>query len=69
MRFWPAWPTLGDVAQALHQATGLEVIADSFVRGRLDPQWVSGRQPLVRILDTLARELDYTWRKAGNHLF
>src|SRR5205823_642871 len=53
---WPLWPTLGDVAQALHQTTGLELLADSFVRCRVDPKRVSGRQPLVRLLDALAHE-------------
>jgi hypothetical protein len=68
VRFWPAWPTLGAVAQALHEATRLEVLADSFVRCRVDPKSISGRQPVVQILDTLARELDYTWKKEGKLL-
>jgi hypothetical protein len=67
-RFWPGWPTLGDAAQALHQATGLEVLSDSFVRTRVDPKWVAGRQPVVRILNTLARELNVEWQKEGNLL-
>jgi hypothetical protein len=65
---WPAWPRLGDVLEALHQATGLEILADSFARCRVDPKWRSGRQPVARLLETLARELDYTWRKEGNLL-
>jgi hypothetical protein len=66
---WPARPTLGDVAEALHQATGLEVLADSFVRSRVQPKWVTQRQTVAHLLDTLARELDYTWQKEDNLLF
>jgi hypothetical protein len=65
---WPAWPTLGDVAQALHQATGVEILADSFVRCRVDPKLVSTHQPVVHLLDALARELDYTWQQEGHLL-
>src|SRR5205085_6451662 len=65
---WPVWPTLGDVAQALHQTTSLELLADSFVRCRVDPKLVSGRQPVVRLLDALAQELDYTWQQEGHLL-
>lgn len=67
-RSWPARPTLGDVAQALHTATGLELLADRFVRSRVDPKWISERQPVAHLLDSLARELEYTWQKEGNLL-
>ncbi len=64
-----AWPaglvTVGRVAEQIRQATGLDVAADGFIRGRIDPGRLAGRQPLVRILDTLSQELDYTWRKEG----
>jgi hypothetical protein len=65
---WRVWPTLGQVAEALHQATGLEVIADCFVRSRVSPKSIAGRQPLVRHLDALARDREYTWEKTGNLL-
>jgi hypothetical protein len=65
---WPTRPTLGDVAQALHTATGLEILADSFVRSRVDPKWISERQTVAHLLDTLARELEYSWQKEGNLL-
>jgi hypothetical protein len=61
-------PTVSDVAEQLHRATGLEVLADCFVRARLDRGLVSGRRPVVRILDALSQELDYTWEKQGNLL-
>jgi hypothetical protein len=61
---------LSAIAAALHRATGLEVVADSFIRARLSREGtaaVEGRPLLVaQILDRLARELDYTWRKEGN---
>jgi beta-lactamase regulating signal transducer with metallopeptidase domain len=62
---WPARPTLGEVAEALRRATGLEVLADSFVRARIDPKKLAGRKPVIEILDTLGRELAYTWQKEG----
>jgi len=65
---WPNWPTLGEVIEVLHQATGVEFLADSFVRERVKPQWVTERQPVARLLDRLARELDCTWRKEGSLL-
>jgi hypothetical protein len=65
---WRAWPTLGQVAEALHQATGLEVVADSYVRSRVNPKTIAGRQPLVRLLDAVARDREYTWRKEGSLL-
>src|SRR5438094_877574 len=64
--FWPSgMPTLGDVCEALHRATGLEVIADSFIRDRLDAAKVVGRHPLAQILDTSAEGLQYDWKKEG----
>jgi hypothetical protein len=67
--FWPTdMPTLGDVCEAVHRATGLEVIADSFIRDRLDAAKVVGRHPLVQILDTIAGGLQYDWKKEGNLL-
>jgi len=65
---WPNWPTLGEVIEVLHQATGVEFLADSFVRERVKPQWVTERQPVARLLDRLAQELDCTWRKEGSLL-
>jgi hypothetical protein len=62
-RSWPPWPTLGEVAEALHEATGLDVVADSFARSRVNPAWVSGKQPAAALLDRLATELHYTWRR------
>src|SRR5206468_13020789 len=61
-------PTLGDLAEKIHRATGLEVIADSFVRGHIEPATVAGRQPLVKILDAVAKELDYRWQKEGHRI-
>jgi hypothetical protein len=59
-------PTLGAVGEAIHRATGLEVVADSFVRDRLNTSGLTGRHPLAQILDTIGRELEYDWAKEGN---
>jgi hypothetical protein len=61
-------PTLADVGEAIHRATGLEIVADSFVRDRLNPAGLTGRHPLAQILDTISRELEYDWAKEGNLL-
>jgi beta-lactamase regulating signal transducer with metallopeptidase domain len=67
---WPAGlRTVGEIAAALHQATGLEVVADSFVRARVAPDLFQEPRPPVAILDALAEELEYTWRKEGNTIF
>lgn len=65
---WPARAAVADVAEAIHKATGIEVIADSFVGARLDPAPLRRPQPLAGVLDTLAREVNYTWEKEGNLL-
>jgi hypothetical protein len=69
----PELPTLGDVSEALHQTTGLEIVADSFVRDRLDAETAAALnghlQPVARLLDRVANSLDYTWRKEGNVLY
>ncbi|MCC2669336.1 MAG: hypothetical protein K0Q72_1807, partial [Armatimonadetes bacterium] len=65
-RLWPAWPTLGDVARQLSEVSGLEVMADGFVRSRVDPRWLEGRRSVAAILDRVATGLDYDWSKQGN---
>jgi hypothetical protein len=60
--------TVGDIGEALHQAAGLEVVADSFIRARLDSQGLAQKQPLTAILDRLGNEIDYDWQKEGNLL-
>lgn len=62
---WPAQATMADVGAAIHRATGMEVLADSFVSARLDPSLLRGKKPLIRILEKLGQELDYTWEKRG----
>jgi hypothetical protein len=60
--------TLGDLGEALHQATGLEMIADSFVRARLDSQAFAVKRPVVQMMDQVSNDLRYRWRKEGNLL-
>ncbi|MGV3720737.1 MAG: hypothetical protein ACO1SX_07480, partial [Actinomycetota bacterium] len=62
---WTRQATLAEVAEAIQHATGLEVVADSFVSARIDPALLRPRQPLIDVLGTLARELDYKWEKKG----
>src|SRR5207302_10706357 len=67
---WPAsWVTLGEVAEALHEAAGVDVLADSFVRARVAPEKLAGKRSLAAVLETVAKELRYTWRLEGNLLF
>lgn len=68
-----AWPddvrTIGEIAAALHRATGLQIVADSFVRARVPADLAAGSRPVVEILDAVANALDYTWRKEGDVIF
>lgn len=65
--------TLGGFANVLHRVTGLQVVADSFIRARLDATKVATSaghaRPLVEVLDAAAADLDYAWRKEGDFLF
>lgn len=65
---WPRRATLAEVAQAIHQSSGLDVVADSFVFARIDPALLRGQRPLAEVLKTVADELDYTWEKRGRLL-
>jgi hypothetical protein len=65
---WPRRATLAEVAQAIHQSTGLDVVADSFVFARIDPALLRGRRSLADVLKAVADELDYTWEKRGRLL-
>ncbi len=73
----PAWEAksggrdlrLSDVAAALHRATGLEIVADSFTRARLNWELLAPpatRKTIAQVLDLLAGDLDYEWRKEGS---
>lgn len=62
---WGKRATVGDVAQALFRATGLEVVTDGFVGARIDPALLRGWRTVASVLDTLANEQDYSWSKRG----
>jgi hypothetical protein len=62
---WPAAPTLGDLAEQMHQAADLEMLTDSFVRDRLNAASFNGRHTVAQLLDEVAKELDYAWEKEG----
>lgn len=63
---------LGGLAEVLHRATGLQVLADGFIRARVDATKIATPEghprPLVEVLDALAAALDYTWRRDGDTL-
>jgi hypothetical protein len=61
-------PTLGEVGEAIHRAAGLEIVADSFIRDRLNSAGLTGRRPLAQILDTIGREMEYDGAKESNLL-
>jgi hypothetical protein len=60
---WPNELPLAEVAESLHAATGLEIVADSYVRGRLRLTDLSGRRTVVQLLDAIANSLHYTWSR------
>jgi hypothetical protein len=59
----PGRVPLGRVLEALSAASGLDVLADDFVRARMDPTRLRGKRPLVELLDEVARSLRYAWSK------
>jgi hypothetical protein len=66
--YWPETRTLGDALELLHEQTGLEFLADSFIRVRVGLPFGAGvhqRQPLGRLLPLLTRGMDYDWWKEG----
>ncbi|MFN3650526.1 MAG: hypothetical protein ACK47B_13190 [Armatimonadota bacterium] len=66
---WPGGMVrLSELARQLHQATGLQVAADSFVRARLEPAFLQQEHTVREVLNHLAKELDYTWQKDGTLL-
>jgi hypothetical protein len=54
---------LSRVAEKLHEKTGLNILADSFIRGRLPEAQLRGKRPVSYFLEQIARQLDYSWRK------
>lgn len=61
---------LEGLVKALHQLSGLEFVADSFIRARLDAAQIATPEgkpkPVVRVLDQVASALEYEWSKQGN---
>jgi hypothetical protein len=60
--------TLGEVARSLHLASGLDVVADSFVRARIEPKLLTAQTTPAKLLELLERELEYDWEKEGKLL-
>lgn len=58
---WPDSIRLASVAEALHRLVGREVIADSFTRARFSPALLAKQRSAAEVLDTVAKELDYSW--------
>ncbi|HSV73546.1 MAG TPA: hypothetical protein VLH79_07290 [Chthonomonadales bacterium] len=53
--------TLGDALEALHAATGLSVLSDSFVRARVHVASVAGRRSALELLESARVSLRYGW--------
>jgi hypothetical protein len=62
--------TLADIATAVRQTTGLEMLCDSFTRARLwraEVAEVEKRpRPLAQLFDNLCAALGYEWEKKGH---
>jgi hypothetical protein len=65
---WPETVTLGEVCEALHRSTGLNVVADGFTRARLVPAALKRVKTVGDLLDLVARELDFAWSRDGQQL-
>lgn len=65
---WPDSLRLSAVAEAVHRATGRELLADSFTRARLRPELLAQPKSTVELLDAVARELDYSWKSENRVL-
>ena len=65
---WPETVTLGEVCEALHRATGWNVVADSFTRTRLAPAALKKVKTAGELLEVVTRELDYAWAREGAQL-
>ncbi|MFN3650747.1 MAG: hypothetical protein ACK47B_14320 [Armatimonadota bacterium] len=61
----PGGTPLAAVLSRIHQETGLEVLADAYTRARLR---LSGKKPVVEVLDAIAHDLGYEWSKEGKLL-
>jgi hypothetical protein len=57
-RFLP----LAQVAQRLHEVTGLPILVDSFIRARVWDEALAGKKPLYQLLHSLEQNLDYRWQ-------
>lgn len=69
LRQWPSgWVRLGDVLSRVHDTTGMEIVADSFTRTRLDRSRLNGEIKTAELLDRIAGDLGYTWAKEGTVL-
>ncbi len=60
--------SIGEVARQLQVATGLDVVADSFIRARVRAAEFSGKGTVRAFLDRLAADLGYAWWKEGRTL-
>jgi hypothetical protein len=54
-RFLP----LAQVAQRLHEVTGMPILVDSFIRARVWDEALVGKKPLYQLLHSLEQNLDY----------
>lgn len=60
---------LGELLRQVHEATGLDVVSDSYIRARVRPSDFTSKMPAHAILDRIAAELGYAWWREGRTLF
>ena len=62
----PGARSVGTLAALIHAETGLQLLADSFIRARMNPAPLAGKQQVVKLLDQIARQMRYSWRMEGD---
>lgn len=62
----PGLMEFSDVLETVRKEIGFEMVSDSFSRARLDPRAILGQRTVRNMLETIAGQLNYTWKKDGN---
>ncbi len=62
----PVAPSLGVILERVHAETGLNVIADSFMRARVGPSVLAGTPDARALLDRICHKLNYTWEQEAD---
>ncbi len=59
----PIAPSLGALLEQIHTETGINVLADSFVRARVAPAMLEGKTTALAALNAVCKKLNYTWEQ------